>query len=300
VFTYYLKDSLKTRKQQRREKEKKLEKAGKPVPFPGWDQLRLEDREDKPAVIITITDADGQVVRRLTGPVSKGIHRKAWDLRYPSIDPVKLDTAGMQSWERPARGPLVVPGTFHVQISKWADGVLTSLGSPRTFKVESLALATLPAKDRKELLVFQAKAGELQRAMMGAGEVLKEAERRLKFIQKALLNTPNASPQLGRTVFDLQKRLLEIRTGLYGDRTIRRSREATSPSLMRRLSRQLNSTGPITAGVKRNYEIAAAGFSSLLEKLRELVDRDLKKLQEELEAAGAPWTPGRGVPTWKK
>jgi photosystem II stability/assembly factor-like uncharacterized protein len=300
VFTYYLKDSLKTRKQLRKEKEKILEKAGKSVPFPGWAQLRLEDGEDKPAVVITITDADGQVVRRLTGPVSKGIHRTAWDLRYPSIDPVKLDLSGLSLWERPSTGPLVVPGTFHVLISKWVDGVLTPLGPARTFEVESLALATLPVKDRNELLAFQAKAGELQRAMMGASKVLKEAERQLKFIKKALPATPKASPQLGRTVFDLEKRLREIGTVLNGDRTVRRRDEATSPSLIRRVSRQLNSTGPITAGVKRNYEIAAADFSTLLEKLRELVDKDLKKLQEDLEAAGAPWTPGRGVPKWKK
>jgi hypothetical protein len=26
----------------------------------------------------------------------------------------------------------------------------------------------------------------------------------------------------------------------------------------------------------------------------------LKKLEEKLEATGAPWTPGRGVPKWKK
>jgi hypothetical protein len=36
-----------------------------------------------------------------------------------------------------------------------------------------------------------------------------------------------------------------------------------------------------------------------LEKLRQLVEKDLKKLEEEMEAVGAPWTPGR-IPKWKK
>ena len=300
VFTYYLKEELKTRKQQRREKEKKLEQARQSVPFPGWEQLRLEEGEEKPAVILTITDAGGQVVRRLSGPVSKGIHRVAWDLRYPPIDPVELDDAQRQSWESPAVGPLVVPGTFHVQLSKWENGMFTPLGQPRAFQVESLELATLPAADRNELSAFQVKAGELQRAMMGAGEVLKEAEQRLKYIKKALFDTPKASPQLNSTVYTLDKRLREIRTRLYGDRTMRRRDEAVSPALIRRVSRQLNATGPITADVKNNYEIAAADFAAVLEELRNFVDRDLKKLQEDLEAAGAPWTPGRGVPEWKR
>jgi hypothetical protein len=69
---------------------------------------------------------------------------------------------------------------------------------------------------------------------------------------------------------------------------------------MDRVSAQLDATGPITATVRRGYEIAADGFEKLLEEMRATIDVDLKKLQSELEAAGAPWTPGRGVPIWKK
>ena len=70
--------------------------------------------------------------------------------------------------------------------------------------------------------------------------------------------------------------------------------------LMERLTVQLDSTGPITPTVRRGYEIAADGFAKLLEEMRQTIDVDLKKLQGELEAAGAPWTPGRSLPIWKK
>ena len=76
--------------------------------------------------------------------------------------------------------------------------------------------------------------------------------------------------------------------------------EPTEPSLMERVSAQLDATGPITATAKRGYEIAAEGFEKLIEDMRQTIEVDLKKLQGELEAAGAPWTPGRGVPVWKK
>jgi hypothetical protein len=299
VFTYYLKDSLQTHKQQRREKEKKLEAEGKSVPFPGWDELRLEDREESPTIILTIKDRDGQVVRRITGPVGNGLHRVAWDLRYPAVNPTRLNDSELLPWDRHAQGPLIVPGTFSVEMSRRVDGITTLLAGPQTFEVESLGLASLAAKDRDELLAFQAKAGELQRAMMGAGAAAGEAANRFKFIKKALLDTPKADPRLLNEADTLEKRLKEMITELYGDQTLRSRSEPMSPSLIRRVSAQLNTTAPITTTVKRNYEIAAADFSMFEEKLRQLIEVDLKKLEQDMEAAGAPWTPGRGVPHWK-
>jgi hypothetical protein len=48
-----------------------------------------------------------------------------------------------------------------------------------------------------------------------------------------------------------------------------------------------------------SYNIAASEFGEQLSKLRALVEVDLAKLEKELEAAGAPWTPGR-VPEWSE
>jgi len=44
------------------------------------------------------------------------------------------------------------------------------------------------------------------------------------------------------------------------------------------------------------FKVAAAGFERLLEEMRVLIDQDLRKPGDALEAAGAPWTPGRGLP----
>jgi hypothetical protein len=69
---------------------------------------------------------------------------------------------------------------------------------------------------------------------------------------------------------------------------------------MQRLDAQLRATAPITETNKQNYEIAAGEFDKLEAELRELVEVRLKKLGDALEEAGAPWTPGRGIPEWKK
>jgi len=81
---------------------------------------------------------------------------------------------------------------------------------------------------------------------------------------------------------------------------VARRSEARLPSLMERVSTQTGSTGPVTKTALRDYEIAADGFGALLEKLHGLIDRDLRTLGTAMEAAGAPWTPGRGLPVWKK
>jgi photosystem II stability/assembly factor-like uncharacterized protein len=58
VLTYYLKDELKTRKQKRQENEKKIEEQGGVPPYPKWEELRQEEREEKPAIILTIKDSE--------------------------------------------------------------------------------------------------------------------------------------------------------------------------------------------------------------------------------------------------
>ncbi|MGD9347461.1 MAG: glycosyl hydrolase, partial [Candidatus Aminicenantes bacterium] len=300
VFTYYLKESLKTSAESRRKEEKKAEQAGQPIKFPGWDRLRKEDSEEKPSLVITVKDADGQVVRQLTGPTGKGIHRVAWDLRYPPVDPTELERQQRSPWDEPPEGVLVIPGTFTVSIAKRVDGVLNEIGEPQRFTVESLELATLAAKDKEELLAFQKKAGELQRAIMGAGAANNEAMKEVQFIKKALLDTPKADPQLGDLARALERRLREFQIQIYGDRTVRRRSEPTSPSILRRVSTQLHTTCPITETNERNYEIAAENFATLLDDMRQVIEVDLKRLKDSLEAAGAPWTPGRGLPKWKK
>ena len=300
VFTYYLKEPLQSGAEARREEEKRLDKAGKAVTFPGWEKLRKEEMEDKPEIVLTIADESGQIVRRISGPVSKGIHRVAWNLRYPPVDPVELKETEREEWERTPEGPLAVPGTFSVSLAKKENGTLTPLSGPQPFTVESLGLATLEEKDRRALLDFQKKAGELQRAMMGAGAAAEEAAESIRYMKKALLETPRADPKLLERANELEGRLQESLRTLNGDRTLRRRSEAALPGLVQRVSAQLTTTCPITETTKRNYEIAAATFEKLLEDMRVLIDRDIRKLGDDLEAAGAPWTPGRRLPVWKK
>ena len=90
VFTYYLKDELKTKKKARQEAEKEAAKEGRRRrPTRRADELRAEAERGGARVLFTVTDADGNVVRRLTGPATAGFHRVAWDLRFPPSNPTR-------------------------------------------------------------------------------------------------------------------------------------------------------------------------------------------------------------------
>jgi photosystem II stability/assembly factor-like uncharacterized protein len=130
VFTYYLRDEIMTRKKSRREREQEIEQEGGDTPYPGWEELRREELEEEPAIVLTVRDAAGEVVRRLSGPVEAGFHRVAWNLRYPSPDPWKPKKENDEEEDEPS-GFLVSPGSYSVSLAKRVDGVLRQVRPSR-------------------------------------------------------------------------------------------------------------------------------------------------------------------------
>ncbi|HSB60733.1 MAG TPA: glycosyl hydrolase, partial [Vicinamibacteria bacterium] len=304
VFTYYLKDDLKTRKQKRQDAEREAEKRGEAIRYPTPDELRAEAREEEPAVVLTVADPEGNVVRRLTGPTKAGLHRVAWDLRLPPSTPTSLKPLPEDNpFVEPPRGPLVVPGAYTVSFAGRVDGVPAPFGSPQRFEVAPLSLASLPAPDRGELLGFQKKTARLQRAVLGAIEAAQEAQDRLKHVKKALLDTPAADPKLEADARAIEGRLDDVLVALRGDEVMRARNEPVPLAIADRVAAivtgQWTSTSGITGTNREAYRIAAEAFAGELEKLRALVEGDLRGLAEAMESAGAPWTPGR-VPAWQE
>lgn len=303
TFTYYLKEEIKTLKKQRQEAEKKLEKEGGVVRYPDWETLRAEAREEAPAIILTVKDEEGNVVRRLSGPVKAGFHRIAWDLRYPAANPTSLEPPDRDDpFADQPLGPLAAPGTYTVFLARRVDGKETPLSAPQTFSAQPLNIATLPAADRAALLAFQQKTARLQRAVLGAEKAADEAQTRLNYIKQALTDTPGAGSVLLQEALALQNRLKDLQTRLSGDRVIASRNEPTPPSIVGRVQGIVYghwaSTSAPTQTHRQAYQIAAEEFTPVLEGLRVLIEVDLKSLEERLESAGAPWTPGR-VPRWK-
>jgi photosystem II stability/assembly factor-like uncharacterized protein len=303
VFTYYLKDALKTKKQKRQEAEKAAEKKGTPVPYPDNDELRAEELEEPPSVILTVTDAFGQTVRSITGPASPGIQRVAWDLRFPAATPPRQRGGDEEYFGGGPSGPLVMPGEYQVSLAQRVDGVFTPLADSLKFKVVVLGTASMAAADRAALFEFQRKVAGLQRAVAGAASSANELKTRLGAIKQALQNTPADTRKLSEDAQSIDSQLELILRAVSGDHILAARNINVPPSISDRVSEivsdQRMSTSRPTQTQIDAYNIAGQEFSGQLAKLRSLIEVDLAKLEKAMEAMGAPWTPGR-IPEWKE
>lgn len=297
VFTYHLKAGLQSRKKQRQEQEKALEKAGGEVRYPSWDALRAEDREAQPAVVLTITGPDGHVVRRLTGPSDKGLHRLAWDLRLPSPDPVQLKAEDEKDpWESPNVGTLAAPGTYTARLAFKVDGALRPVGEPQRFEVKLLDSDRISAQAAQEMHAFAQKATELQRLASNANAALTEGLQRLDHLQKAALETPGAPTDLLTQAQALTLRLKGLKDRLQGDETVAARQEPTAPGILDRVGRVVSDawslTEPLSATHSQNLKWAEDAFTQLKPELKEALEK-VEALDQALGQAGAPHTPGR-------
>lgn len=304
TISYFLKEKQKSRKETRKEAEKDAEKSGAAAPYPTLDQLRAEDQEREPQIWLTIRDAAGNVVRRISGPRDKGLHRVAWDLRFPAATPTQLGAAQeLDPWDRGPEGPLATAGKYTATLAREVDGVVSDLAGPVTFDVIPLDKAGAAAADKSAALGFQQKVARLQRAVHGALRVANDAQSRLAHLRKALVDTPAADPRLLSDIELAQKSVTAILISLRGDPTMGRRNEPEPPNILGRIENiagdQWYVTTPPTQTQQDGYAFAAEAFETQLTALRKLMESELKSIEDRLEKAGAPWTPGR-IPTWTK
>jgi hypothetical protein len=298
VFTYYLKDAIESRRAQRQKSEATAEKKGADVFYPPWDSLKAEDRQEDPAVVVSVSDASGHVVRRFTAPTTAGINRVAWDLRLQPTDPVNgppFKPDPDYPFNSPPLAPLVPPGTYQVALSKRVDGIFTPLGAPQRFQV--VDVDTVPGRTMASL-ADQRKIAELERSVLGTSALINETLTRVGFLKRAIDEAPSADTSLAYRVRVLENQLRDARESLTGDPTLARRNEASPPALQGRLQGAIGnawtlSLGALNASDQAQIEIVRREFDAVLARVRQLVDVDLKTLEQAAESAGVAWTSGR-------
>jgi hypothetical protein len=239
----------------------------------------------------------------MTGPTTAGIQRVTWDMRYPAPNlPPPPNPEGDDPFGPGPAGPLVMPGTYKVAVAKRVNGVITPFGQQQEFQVVVDGQDKMNAADRQALVDFQTKVARLQRAVSGATQAANSLTPRLAAIRRALLDTPAAPEKLLADAAALEKRKNEILKALSGDSALRGRNMNLSASINERVGEivggQRMSTSRPTQTQIDLYAQAASEFEGTLNSLRQLIEVDLAKLEKQMEAAGAPWTPGR-IPEWK-
>lgn len=301
VFTYYLKEDIKTLKEKRKEREKVLIDKKQSVFYPSIDTLRLEEAQPAPYLLFTITDESGNTVRRLKAPAKKGLQRITWDFRYDAPDPVSFNEPDpMNFFSGPDLGAMAFAGNYKVALSKFEDGTFTELVPAQPFKVVSLNAVSMSAADKKALETFTQKAASLVRALGGAQGVYGELNSKMRFLKAAWQSTPKAPAGLQTQFLTIEKQLTALSTALYGDRTLARREFETLPSISERVGRiqgnLVSTSAAPTQTMLTSYQTVAKQFTAFLNDLRK-TQTDIMALETALQSAGAPHTPGR-FPDW--
>ena len=101
----------------------------------------------------------------------------------------------------------------------------------------------------------------------------------------------------------MERTLDEINRALNGDRVIAGFNEGVPASISDHVqaaaSPARGTTGRPTKTAQEQYQIASDLLAAEIPKLRKLLETDIKAIEKQLDAAGAPPTPGR-LPDWGK
>lgn len=297
-FYFFLKEVPKTKKQIRHDKEKELFKAGKRIPQPSVEALQDEKDEIAPYLIVTIKDADNEIVRTLIKKPAQGIQRINWDLRYDNpraqqpldkFDPFKKTRGGVY----------VLPGNYTVEIDMVHQGKTTLLGGPEKFVVKPLHNTTLPADNRQKMVAFQRQVAKLAKTMNAAVALTNDLQKEMRAIKQTVLTLPRGHAELMDEVTQTEKQLKDIMFAFYGTEP-KASWEEVPPAelpLYRRLNAiiyaQMTSTSDITGTSKMSFDILKEKFPPVLSQISTLAEKTIPDIRTKLDELNAPYTPYR-------
>ena len=308
IFTYWIKDTPQSARQRRTLASRGEIKEG--TQYPTQAQLTAETDEEAPQTFLTITDSANKVVRRLTVPGGRGIHRYVWNLRgiAPTTGGPGFGGGGGGGGgnddddDAPAiqggtgGGPYVAAGTYRVALSRRVNGVTSNLGEAQSITVTAdPAAPQLTPAQRTAAATYQENVAKLQRTLTGALEQANNMRTRTQAIRRALVDSP-ADVKLMDQAVQFDRRVLAVLRVLRGDETLRGTESGAPSTVQSRVNSAVQGSrglaGAPTGTQQMNYTIANDDLNAQIALIRTL-EAELKKFEQQLEAAGVPYTPGR-------
>jgi len=289
IFTYYLKEDIKSLKEIRKSKEKKLDKEEADIPFPGWEALEEEESEDAPFLVFTVRDAGGKIVNHVKAAAKKGFHRVNWDLRVASdrvIDPMSSAELDVES-----RGYLADPGEYSVKMYVVQRGDVEQLGEQVTFSIKELYDGVLEPVPQDVVDWFRK---DLKETMMAYGTLrldLRKAKNNVSAMKNACFRMDGDANALLERVYDAQRKVkgLEIRlSGLETKDEVGEKQETNITAWLSAARQGLATTYGPTLMHRESLELARDGIEEIQAELDALQKEVLDKLAEDIRAAGAP------------
>ncbi len=301
VFTYYLRDSLKTQKALRKQSEQALKKAKKDIPFPGWDVVEAERRETAPKVWLTISNSAGEVVRRMEVPAHKGFHRVAWDLRYPAPFAIKAEkrpAGGGNNGFQP-KGLMAPPGTYTAVLSKQVGSTITPLSAPQTVEVVPLREGALKGATPEVAADFWRAYEAAMHSQSAIQIALNAAIDKVAAMKTALDRSTAAAGPLDSRLHELRMELLALDQQLNGNRSKQQAGEKSRPTIGDHLFALNRGISNSTYGPTETHKSSLKFANDQLKEIQGKLESSLKKstaLSKDLMKAGAPWVESEVLP----
>ncbi|KZS38981.1 glycosyl hydrolase [Aquimarina aggregata] len=292
-FTYFMADKIKSKKDIRKEKEKKGT-----AKFPGWNALEKENRQNGPSILLVIKNANGDVINTVKGTNKKGFNRVNWNLSYPSKSGERLEVPKARRGFRNG-GVLVTPGNYTVTLVKRIDGVNTVLQGPESFKVEPLFdTPALPRKSFKEMDAFRDAAFAFQQDLTATTIALSTSQKTISAMLRALDKAITPSDDLYKRLHTTKNALLDIEKEFQGDKTKEEVGERSNPTASEGNAiswRAFGNTYGPTEEHKGFLNRVQSQLKKVKAKLLPIINSTLPELESDLKKNGAPWVEGQGL-----
>lgn len=288
LFDYYIKDKPKTAKENRKKKEKELNKKDKDVDFPGWEILAAEKQEKIPQYWLEIRDDEGTIIRKLKLKNNKGIQRTVWDMKGGDLWPVTKNTSDKNNQNR---GWYVAPGNYVAQLYRLYEGEISPLGQVVDVKLKSLRASSL----QPQSLVEQKKYMKQYMDAQVRRNILMKQYNDVQNKTKAMLvaNKKGNSPLKTAlaSLEEMSDSLGVLKTALFGNE----AKNAVGEKIFPTLNDRMNAAGATLWGssygptsTAKDGLVIANRLMDAYEAQISTMNSKLEKLYQVLKDAGSP------------
>jgi photosystem II stability/assembly factor-like uncharacterized protein len=288
LFDYYIKDKPKTAKENRKKKEKELNKKDRDIDFPGWEILAAEKQEKIPQYWLEIRDDEGTIIRKLKLKNNKGIQRTVWDMKGGDLWPVTKNTSDKNNQNR---GWYVAPGNYVAQLYRLYEGEISPLGKVVDVKLKSLRASSL----QPQSLVEQKKHMKQYMDAQVRRSVLMKQYNDVQNKTKAMLvaNKKGNSPLKTAlaSLEEMSDSLGKLKTALFGNEAKNTVGEKIFPTLNDRMNAAGatlwgSSYGPTSTA--KDGLVIANRLMDAYEAQISIMNSKLEKLYQVLKDSGSP------------
>ena len=234
IFSYFVPDSYKTIKTERKKLEKEINKSKKNIPFSGWDKLDDEQNENLPKLILEVRDDNGDLITRLDASTKKGFNRTAWNLSNPIVTTLNSKSNSRRRYYEPSVA--VKSGIYSVELIEIKNGKHRKLSVSKKFNVKKIRNNILSNPIESKIDGFLTDLVDLQTEIELSLNLFNKSKDKLLKFEKALSYVDIDNDNLSIEIYKLIKEMENIESQISGNKSKKEIGEKDYPTVSDRLS----------------------------------------------------------------